>query len=186
MQTLTTAARWTAAAVLALVGAVLFGDSVVAGIALFAAAALATPPVGRRVPMGGPALAAAIMVLVVGGLMAWSVVSDPHSGDDPLATAAAEPAPEPAPAYRPNPVAAYVMCQRYVSQQLRAPGSARYPSIGASGVQSEHQGDGRYLVRGYVDSQNAFGALLRAQWLCEIEHDGASDAWRSLGVVVDG
>jgi hypothetical protein len=63
---------------------------------------------------------------------------------------------------------AYDVCQKFVTDRLRAPGSARFPSITADGVQSTDLGDGRYSVRAYVDSQNGFGALLRMTFACEV------------------
>jgi hypothetical protein len=64
---------------------------------------------------------------------------------------------------------AFVMCQTPVSAQLRAPSNARFPYITAPGVRAEHIGDGVYKVRGFVDAQNGFGAMIRTQWTCEIE-----------------
>lgn len=63
---------------------------------------------------------------------------------------------------------AYDVCQKFVSQRLRAPGSAKFPSLTASGVTAVDLGGGRYSVNAYVDSQNGFGALLRMTFACEV------------------
>lgn len=76
---------------------------------------------------------------------------------------------------------AYVMCQEFVSRQLRAPSTADYPWMSADGVSSLHQGEGRYMVRGYVDAQNAFGATIRTNWTCDVQYTGG-DNWRALDV----
>jgi hypothetical protein len=63
---------------------------------------------------------------------------------------------------------AYEVCQKFVTQRLRAPGSAKFPSITADRVSSIDLGEGRYSVSAYVDSQNGFGALLRMTFSCEV------------------
>jgi hypothetical protein len=69
---------------------------------------------------------------------------------------------------------AYDVCQKFVSMRLRAPGSAKFPSLTADGVKATDLGDGRYSVNGYVDSQNGFGALLRMTFACEVNWQGGS------------
>jgi hypothetical protein len=63
---------------------------------------------------------------------------------------------------------AYDVCQKFVSMRLRAPGSAKFPSLTADGVSAVDLGGGRYSVSAYVDSQNGFGALLRMTFSCEV------------------
>jgi len=63
---------------------------------------------------------------------------------------------------------AYDVCQKFVTMRLRAPGSAKFPSLTADGVSAVDLGDGRYSISAYVDSQNGFGALLRMTFACEV------------------
>jgi len=66
---------------------------------------------------------------------------------------------------------AFVMCQKPVERLLRAPASAKFPTMGKQDVLSIHSGNGVYLVDGYVDSQNGFGAMLRSNWECKIKQN---------------
>lgn len=81
-------------------------------------------------------------------------------------------------------VAAFVMCQDPVQNRLRAPSTAKFPTTSDSGVRSVHAGDGRYLVDGYVDAQNGFGAMLRTTWACEIK-ENANQSWSLLNLTVN-
>ena len=66
---------------------------------------------------------------------------------------------------------AFVMCQKPVANQLRSPSSAKFPTMGKQDVLSAHSGGGIYLVDGYVDAQNGFGAMIRANWECKIKEN---------------
>lgn len=71
-------------------------------------------------------------------------------------------------------ISAWVMCEEFVKKSLRSPSSAEFPTYSNPAV-SDH-GNGRYIVTSHVDSQNAFGAMLRNAFTCEIQwHDG--DRW---------
>jgi len=65
-------------------------------------------------------------------------------------------------------VQAHSACQLYVLQHLQAPSSAAF-SHSAAIVPSD---DGGYLIRGSVDAQNAFGAMLRRNYLCAVDSAG--------------
>ena len=70
-----------------------------------------------------------------------------------------------------NEIMAFVMCQKPAAKQLRAPSTAKFPSITSQGVSSKHEGGGVYDVHGYVDAQNAFGAMIRTNWKCNIKEN---------------
>lgn len=59
-------------------------------------------------------------------------------------------------------IEAFVMSQTFVKRQLRAPATAKFPSILDATV--EDLGDGRFFVSAYVDAENAFGALIRTHY----------------------
>jgi len=63
---------------------------------------------------------------------------------------------------------AWTICQQFVEGQLKSPASADYPR--GSFNYTAHLGDGRYRVRAYVDSQNSFGAVLRNNFDCTVQH----------------
>lgn len=57
---------------------------------------------------------------------------------------------------------AFVYGKEYVKQNLKAPSTAKFGSYGQSSVQ--HYTGCKFVVRGYVDSQNSFGAMLRSNY----------------------
>lgn len=79
---------------------------------------------------------------------------------------------------------AFVMCQTPVENQLRAPSSAKFPYSTAPGASALHLGEGVYRVRGFVDAQNGFGAMLRTSWTCEIA-ENADQTWSLRNLEID-
>lgn len=65
---------------------------------------------------------------------------------------------------------AYAHCKGIVTSKLRAPATAQFAS--AFGATITDLGKGTYVVVSYVDSQNVYGALLRAPFTCRITYDG--------------
>ena len=61
---------------------------------------------------------------------------------------------------------AVVTAREFVSRRLKAPSTAKF-----SGEQGIRYGDA-WLVRGFVDSQNSFGVMIRARYLCRVQHVG--------------
>jgi hypothetical protein len=70
-----------------------------------------------------------------------------------------------------QPVDAWVACQHFIEQRLTSPSSAKYPGRYTDYV--SELGDGRFRVRAYVDAQNSFGAVVRNQFDCTVEHNGS-------------
>ncbi|KKK95927.1 hypothetical protein LCGC14_2667880 [marine sediment metagenome] len=62
---------------------------------------------------------------------------------------------------------AHVMCEDFAENRLKSPGSAEWPSITVA-ESTTKLAENRYRVRTYVDSQNAFGALIRTQVDCTL------------------
>ena len=77
---------------------------------------------------------------------------------------ALEEAPEP----EHSAVGAWVVCQQFLEGQLKSPASAKYPS--GYPDYTTHLGAGQYRVAAYVDSQNAFGAMIRTDFTCMVQH----------------
>ena len=79
---------------------------------------------------------------------------------------------------------ALTVCQTMVQNRLAAPGSAKF-----SFVEPVPRGRQRYLVSSHVDAQNIFGALMRARFICEIQHDGGDPLvlanWTTHQLVVE-
>lgn len=78
----------------------------------------------------------------------------------------------PAPAQTPGDAEAVVMCQQFVTDRLKAPGTADFPW----GDRTVTRSGKTFTVVSYVDSQNAFGAKLRTHYTCKVTNTVA-DKW---------
>jgi Protein of unknown function (DUF2510) len=68
--------------------------------------------------------------------------------------------------------AAFTVCKNFVKDRLKAPGTAKFAKRSDPFVRVITIDDGaNYFVTGWVDSQNGFGALLRADFRCSLEWD---------------
>ncbi|MFO7948120.1 MAG: hypothetical protein R6V19_15045 [Armatimonadota bacterium] len=77
---------------------------------------------------------------------------------------------------------AWVMAKEFVKEGLKSPGTADFGSVWGGDWQStddciEHIGDGKYRAEGWVDAENTFGATVRIEFVCEVEHVGG-DEWQ--------
>lgn len=73
---------------------------------------------------------------------------------------------------RSDTLGAWVACKTFVEKRLKSPASAEWPPSYPKHTQA--LGGNRYRVRVYVDSQNAFGAVLRTQVDCTVTVEGSS------------
>lgn len=67
---------------------------------------------------------------------------------------------------------AVVMCKDFVKSTLVSPSTADFPWLDHS---VQKLGKGTYIVRSYVDAQNKFGAMIRANYSCDIKYRGKGD-----------
>lgn len=65
----------------------------------------------------------------------------------------------------------YPQCKQAVEQQLKSPSTADFPWT-ADKVARNPNDPNSFVVLGHVDAQNAFGATLRADWICQISYAG--------------
>lgn len=65
-------------------------------------------------------------------------------------------------------------CHQFVERQLRAPATAEYEDEFVTG------GPKVWTVRGNVDAENGFGALLRSDFSCTIRDHG--DSWELVSL----
>jgi hypothetical protein len=77
---------------------------------------------------------------------------------------------------------AIVKCEGYVRDYLKAPSTAEFSGIGETQVVA--QGNGKYVVIGWVDSQNSFGAKMRTKYGCTTTDAGNGD-WSFEPLVVN-
>ncbi len=75
---------------------------------------------------------------------------------------------------------AWVMCQQFVKEQLKAPSTAKFPLVDLTKDVID-LGDDRYRAMAYVDAENSFGARLRIDFTCELEYQG-NDVWQPISV----
>ena len=69
------------------------------------------------------------------------------------------------------------MMERFVKQRLKAPSTADFPGVwDGRGDHVTYLGDQKYRVRSYVDSENSFGAMLRMNFVGEIQQVD-EDTW---------
>lgn len=61
-------------------------------------------------------------------------------------------------------------CRQFVERSLKAPSTADFPFVNEFTAVGKERGP--YIVRGYVDAQNSFGAMLRTNFACELHTDG--------------
>jgi hypothetical protein len=69
---------------------------------------------------------------------------------------------------------ARAMCAEFVKDRLKSPSTAKFDYRSETAV---HHGNGQYTVTGAVDAQNAFGAMIRAQYICELHYNSSTDKW---------
>lgn len=62
-------------------------------------------------------------------------------------------------------IGAELVCEDEVRSQLKAPDTAEFSDTEAVKTKGS-----KYAVKGAVDSENSFGANLRAYWVCDAEH----------------
>lgn len=101
-----------------------------------------------------------VAIVVVSWMIFGSDGGDGKSGKDPCD----------------DEIAAFVMSQQFVRDRLKSPSSAKFPFISNATVIK--QPGCRFVVRSYVDSQNSFGAMLRTDYVAELELQVDRDNWR--------
>ena len=125
-----------------------------------------------------PVLVMALVVLVVGYLAQRA--GRQHTPEAPASTAVSRPAetsPRTTWADRDNTAAASVASMAFVREQLKTPRSAKFPGMFEHAKNTTRIGQQSYKVVSWVDSQNAFGAMVRTRYYMELTQTGPDD-WR--------
>jgi len=71
-------------------------------------------------------------------------------------------------------IGAFVTSMEFVEDRLKAPGTSDFGRQSSEECVT-HLGGGRYMVKGWVDAQNSFGAKLRSDFACTVCKKG--DKW---------
>ena len=81
---------------------------------------------------------------------------------------------------------AYIWSKNYVKQGLKAPSTAKFPSMGfTNDVIVRYLGNGQYYVRTYVDAENSFGAKIRTYYTCILQYNEYSDSMSLINLTFD-
>jgi len=72
------------------------------------------------------------------------------------------------------------IAEKFILSGLKSPTTAKF-----SGASIEQRSTNVFLVSGFVDSQNSFGAMLRGTWLCLISNSPPNH-WTCIVASVDG
>jgi hypothetical protein len=145
--------------------------------------ALAPPvPTGKSAKPKNVTAGQAVAVVLVAAFLVWCGTRDSNATSSTRPAAAAE-APKPAH----DKIGAWVMAQEFVKRRLKAPGTADFGSVFKDYQNPDHVvtdlGSGKYKVRGWVDSQNGFGATVRSDFALTLHYEGGPEGtW----VVDDG
>lgn len=78
-----------------------------------------------------------------------------------------------------NSTTAWFMCQDFVEKRLKAPSTAEFPWQSEASVR--YLGEGEFVIGAHVDAENAFGAKIREQFTCQIQHDEGK-RWKLLSL----
>jgi hypothetical protein len=82
-------------------------------------------------------------------------------------------------------LSAFDVCQSFVKDQLKAPGTASFRDpFGDQAPTFDGDGKGPITVSSSVDSENSFGAKLRAPFVCTVSNTGG-DNWHLDSINVD-
>jgi len=76
---------------------------------------------------------------------------------------------------QPDPISAFVMCEQFVTDRLKSPATAVFPTYGDDGTQTDKLGSVQFRAKAFVDSQNGFGANVRTHYTCTVSNTGGNN-----------
>ena len=83
--------------------------------------------------------------------------------------------------YEVDNLSACYISHQFVEKMLKAPSTAIFQDCFDAKV--AYTGNKTYFVYSYVDSQNSFGAMLRTEYIAQVQQ--IDDRWRLLGIITD-
>ena len=86
-------------------------------------------------------------------------------------------------------VNAWIMAKQFVTDQLKAPSTAEWGSVFKGTYQDPQNcvtalSDNHFRCKGWVDSQNGFGAMIRTRFVCTVKYVGDSK-WSLVSLTSD-
>lgn len=118
---------------------------------------------------------AMVPTLILGAVVLFS--PRPSANSSPNSAPSANSPPSGRTVYGVKSAEAKTICEQFVSRRLKAPRGASFSHVWDTEILGS--GDGPYEVRGFVDAQNSFGALLRNPYTCSVEAAGG-ESWKLL------
>jgi len=76
---------------------------------------------------------------------------------------------------------ALIVCEDFAKRRLRAPSTAKFDHEGSIDQAVTDLGAGHFRVIGYFDAQNGFGAMLRSDYVCDVQHT-TGDSYNLIAV----
>lgn len=113
----------------------------------------------RALKLVGIALAGTMLVVVVVGPLMPNMPAAKPLCEDPLLA----------------PIKAYRVAVEGARAQLKAPTTAKFSPMSESEITATDAKTCRFRVRGTVDSQNSFGAMLRGQFEAVVQGSNTED-----------
>ncbi len=86
-----------------------------------------------------------------------------------------------------TPTMASIMCEKFVTDRLKAPSTAKFAPYRELKITTYGKNEGvkdAFRVIGYVDAQNGFGAMLRNNYICDVQYIG-DDNWRLINLEIE-
>lgn len=77
---------------------------------------------------------------------------------------------------------AIAMTKEFVKRRLKAPASADFAST--LNHQANRSVDGAWVVTGYVEAQNSFGAQIRTRYVCKLKRVDDSGNWQLVELLM--
>jgi len=75
---------------------------------------------------------------------------------------------------------AYNYAEDFVKQGLKAPSTAKFPSLTEKSQSVKNNYDGSYKIDSWVDSQNAFGVMIRKNFSCTVVFENGKVKCKNL------
>lgn len=124
---------------------------------------MAKPPTRARVSLFN--IVAAVLVVFIGVSIFYTVFTATSSMPASVEAKASD---------QPDFIKMQVAAERAIKQRLKAPSTAKFPGMfEQSAYKLAKTASGTYILKGWVDAQNGFGAMIRSDWYVEFRHDAA-------------
>lgn len=102
-----------------------------------------------------------ILIIIIGAVIIFKDRSpETSSSKSPVSTS--------------NDFLAYNVAIDFVKQGLKSPSTAKFPKTMERSGHIKSLGGGRYEINSWVDSQNAFGAMIRTNFSCTMIDKGGN------------